>query len=45
MTLAQFEQFGPYFDADILEVVKVENSVAARTSEGGGQHQSRCVPP
>ena len=35
MTLAQFEQFGPYFDADILEVVKVENSVAARTSEGG----------
>ena len=35
LTLAEFQKFYPDFDAAILEQVKVESSVSARTSEGG----------
>ena len=35
LTLADLKSVSPLFDSDALEVVKVESSVAARTSRGG----------
>jgi argininosuccinate lyase len=35
LTLAEFQRFSPVFEADVLQAVTVEASVAARTSEGG----------
>ena len=35
LTLDEFRQFHDIFEADILDAVKVESSVAARTSLGG----------
>ena len=35
MTIAEFQQFSPLFEADILDTLKIENCVAARDSYGG----------
>jgi len=35
LTLAEFNQFSPLFDADILEAITIETCVAARNSQGG----------
>ena len=35
LMLAEFQRFSPVFEADVLQAVTVEASVAARTSEGG----------
>lgn len=35
LSLDEFKQFSEIFEVDILQAVKVESSVAARTSEGG----------
>ena len=35
LTLAEYKELSPLFEADLLECLKPENCVAARTSYGG----------
>ena len=35
ISLAEYKKFSPLFEADLLEALKPENCVAARTSYGG----------
>jgi argininosuccinate lyase len=35
LTIDQFKTFSPLFDTDIIEVLQIENCVAARRSYGG----------
>jgi argininosuccinate lyase len=39
LTLAEFKQFSPLFEADIMDAIKVETCVAARNSFGGTSYE------